>query len=107
MVLNRFKQEIDSNAFFHRFVDLTCKEILGRIRSKFSELPIPDATVTLDGETLVAEAQSEKEQLYEYLKEELEKVDVGNMIEGDANNAENINRQLSYNPMGIYTFGGG
>jgi hypothetical protein len=85
----------------------TCKEILGRIRSKFSELPIPDATVTLDGETLVAEAQSEKDKLFEYLKEELEKVDVGNMIEGDAANAENINKQLSYNPMGIYTFGGG
>lgn len=82
----------------------TAKEILGRIRSKFSELPIPDATVTLDGESLISEAQEEKQQLKEYLMEELEKIDVGELIESDADAAENINRSLSFNPGGIYLF---
>lgn len=82
----------------------TCKEILGRIRSKFSELPIPDATVTLDGEALVSEGLDEKTALKEYLQEELEKIDVTELISSDADAAENINRQLSYNPMGIYLF---
>ena len=82
----------------------TCKEILGRIRSKFSELPIPDATVTLDGDALISEAQQEKADLKEYLMTELEKIDVSNLIESDANAAENINKQLSYNPGGIYLF---
>lgn len=80
----------------------TCKEILGRIRSKFSTLPIPDAEITLDGDQLISEAQEEKRELKEYLLTELESMDIGTLIEGDANNAENINRSLAYNPMGIH-----
>ena len=78
------------------------KEILGNIRSKFSELPIPDATVTMDGELLRSEGMEKQEQLKEYLLNELEQMDIATLIENDANSAENINRQLSFNPTGIY-----
>jgi hypothetical protein len=80
------------------------KEILGRIRSKFSSLPIPDAEVTLDGDTLISEAQETQRELKEYLLNELEQMDIQKLIEDDANAAENINRQLSFNPAGIYIF---
>jgi len=80
----------------------TCKEILGRIRSKFSELPIPDATVTLDGESLIDEAHTKQEQLKEQLLLDLEEMDIGKLIEADAEAAENINRSLSFTPGGIY-----
>jgi len=93
-----------ANLWVKQYALATAREILGRIRSKFSELPIPDATVTMDGEALISQAQEEKQQLKEYLRDELEKIDVGNLIEGDANSAENINKQLSYNPGGIFLF---
>lgn len=78
------------------------KEILGRIRSKFSELPIPDATITMDGEALVAEGREEKEQLKEYLSTELEAMNPYKLLEDTANAAENLNKQLGYTPGGIY-----
>lgn len=78
------------------------KEMLGNIRSKFSELPIPDATITLDGELLRSEGMEAQTNLKEYLFNELEAMDVANLIESDAVAAENINKQLSYNPLGIY-----
>jgi len=80
----------------------TTKEILGRIRSKFSALPIPDAEVVLDGESLLSEGQEEKRELKEYLTKELESMDISQLIESDANAAENINKALSFVPMKIY-----
>lgn len=77
----------------------TCKEMLGRIRGKFSELNIPDATVTMDGDSLLSEAQAEKEFLKESLKEQLESMDILTMLEGEADQAEAINRTLSFAPM--------
>lgn len=79
-----------------------CKEILGRIRSKFSELPIPDATITLDGDTLISEAQQQQQELKEYLFNELEQMSTEKLLEGDAMNAENVHKILGYNPLGIY-----
>lgn len=77
----------------------TCKEILGRIRNKYSELPIPDATVTMDGDSLLSEAQQEKELLKEDLKVQLESMDVLTMLQGEADQADAINRTLSFTPM--------
>lgn len=78
------------------------KEMLGRVRSKFAELPIPDATITLDGEALVAEGKEAQEQLKEYLHTELEAMDPYKLLEDSANAAENLNKQLSFTPGGIY-----
>ena len=93
-----------SKRWVKQYTLATAKEILGRIRSKFGALPIPDAEVSLDGEALISEAIDEKDKLKEYLKEELEKIDVQALIESDADAAENINRQLSFNPGGIWIF---
>ena len=43
-----------------------CKESLGRIRSKYKSTSTP---LELDGETLVQEAQQEKERLHQELSE--------------------------------------
>ena len=48
------------------------KELLGIVRSKYGNIPIPNAEVSLDGDTLRAEATAEKEQLIEQLRENLE-----------------------------------
>lgn len=52
---------------------LACaKETLGLIRSKYQQIPIPNAEVTLDGDALRGEAQTEKENLITQLRETLE-----------------------------------
>ena len=50
------------------------KELLGAIREKYNEIPIPDATVSLDGAALRAEAQVEKDALVTQLREKLEEL---------------------------------
>ena len=39
------------------------KEILGAVREKYSQVPIPGSEVSLDGAALRAEAQTEKDNL--------------------------------------------
>jgi hypothetical protein len=52
---------------------LACaKETLGNVRGKYQQIPIPNAEVTLDGDTLRSEAQTEKENLIQQLRETLE-----------------------------------
>ena len=91
-----------SQRWVKQYTYALCKEVLGNIRSKFSEMPIPDATITMDGELLRSEGQEAQAKLKEHLFNELEAMSIGTLIEGQANSAEILNKQLSYNPMGIY-----
>ncbi len=78
------------------------KEVLGRIRSKFSSLPIPDNEVNMDGETLVTEGIEEQALLKEKLYEQLDNMKISTILESSAQDAESINTALSYTPGGIY-----
>lgn len=93
----------NSNAqiWVKRYTLALCKEILGRIRGKFSELAIPDASVQMDSDALLSEAATEKEALVSWLMEQLEAMSVGELIRSDAENSEAIHKTLSYNPGGI------
>ena len=46
---------------FYRYLLAQCKEIVGRIRSKYDSLPSANGQVVLDGKTLLDEAKIEKE----------------------------------------------
>jgi len=48
---------------FTRWVRAKCKEIVGRIRSKYDSMPAAGGTITLDGATLLAESKEEFEKL--------------------------------------------
>ena len=48
------------------------KEMLGSIRGKYQQLPIPGSETTLDYGRLLSEAQAEKEALVIQLREDLE-----------------------------------
>jgi hypothetical protein len=93
----------NSNAqiWVKRYTLALCKEVLGRIRGKFSELAIPDAAVQMDADALLSEATNEKEKLVEWLMEQLEAMSVGELIKSDAENSKAIHETLSYNPGGI------
>lgn len=76
-----------------------CMEMLGWIRSKFSTIPIPNADLTLNGESLLTRAREDKEKLTTQLKEFLENLTNEKLIEQQANIAANINKQLRFVPM--------
>ena len=58
--------------WIQRYSLCVAKEILGRVRSKFQNLPGPGGGSKLDGESLLAEAKEEKALLLEELTTEIE-----------------------------------
>jgi len=61
-----------SRTWIFKYTLALAKELLGIIRSKFSEIPYPDGEIKLDGELLRREAIDEKEALIKELRETLE-----------------------------------
>lgn len=76
-----------------------CKELLGLIRSKFQSIPIPNADLTLNGESLVSAGKEEKDKLQTQMKEFLAQLTHQKLLEADALAAESLNKQLKYVPM--------
>jgi hypothetical protein len=64
------------------------KELLGAIRSKYSNVPIPGSEVTLDGSELRQQAATEKEQLIEELTTTLESMGRKAQLEQKKDEAE-------------------
>jgi hypothetical protein len=81
------------------------KQILGRIRSKFSSIKIPDDEVTMDGEILLSEGIDEQQTMRADLIEMLDSLNLGTLLEGSADDAENLHRQLQFIPTQIFTSG--
>jgi hypothetical protein len=64
------------------------KELLGAVREKYTNIPIPDAEIQLDGASLRAEAQTEKETLITQLRENLEELSRKSQFEIQKNVAD-------------------
>ncbi len=79
-----------------------CKELLGIIRSKYGSVPIPNAEVNLDGETLRSEGTAEKEGLITQLREDLEAASRKNMMEADSEEAARLQEKLQKVPLPIF-----
>lgn len=71
------------------------KELLGAVRSKYSSIPIPGESVTLDGGELRQQAATEKEQLVEELTQTLEAVSKKSQLESKKEQAESMQEILS------------
>jgi len=74
-------------------------EQLGMIRNKFTTVPIPGGTVTLNGGDLVGKGREDKKELVTKLKEMLETLTYDKLIENAATRSENIMKQLSKIPV--------
>jgi hypothetical protein len=74
-------------------------ENLGRVRSKFSNVPVPGESVTLDGTSLISEGRTDRDSLKTALKEMLETLTYDTLIEKSALRAENLQKQLKYIPI--------
>ena len=78
------------------------KELLGAIREKYNEIPIPDASVSLDGAALRSEAQVEKDALITQLRENLEELSRKQQFEIRKNESDFHQDMLRKIPLQIY-----
>lgn len=82
-----------------RWFTAYCKETLARVRGKYSgNLKTPDSEITMDYQSLLTESKDEKSKLEEELKLRLERLRPEKQMEKEALIAENLNKQLKYNP---------
>ena len=78
------------------------KEILGAVREKYSSVPIPGSEVSLDGAALRAEAQTEKDNLIEQLRENLNEVSKKQRMENEAAMVDQQQTVMNKVPLAIY-----
>lgn len=75
---------------------------LGRVRGKFSgSLKSPDAEGTMDYQSLLDEGNKEQADLLVQLSERLVNLTTTKQLERQANEAENLNKALSFRPLKI------
>lgn len=88
--------------WIRRFALSLCKEILGQVRSKFSTVPIPGESVTLNGSALISEAKAEQDKLREELKTTLAELTYNKLAERTAVMTDNVEKVLDKVPNYIF-----
>jgi len=78
------------------------KELLGAIREKYSTIPIPGSDVSLDGAALRSEALTEKDNLIDQLRENLEEVSKKTRMLNEADMSDQQNKILNRVPIPIF-----
>jgi hypothetical protein len=76
-----------------------CKELLGLVRSKIREIPVPGASVTLNGDDLIAKGREDMQRLRDQLKELMESTTYDKILETEATKAENLMKVLRAVPV--------
>jgi hypothetical protein len=76
-----------------------CKELLGLVRSKFSQIPIPGGDLQLNGTDLVSQGREEQANLKEQMNSLLESLTYDKMLEGEATKAGNLQTVLKTVPI--------
>jgi len=88
--------------WIRRYALAVCKEMLGQVRSKFSTLPIPGDSVTLNGPALMSEAKEEKKELKEELNKILDQVTYHKIAETEAKMSDDVQKVSQKIPVLIY-----
>ena len=78
------------------------KEILGYIRGKYGQIPIPDAAVTLNQSDLLSAATAEKNALIERLRGYFDETSRDKLLERRANENDFLQKELNKVPYTIY-----
>jgi hypothetical protein len=79
-----------------------CKEILGYVRGKYTQVPIPGAEVTLNQSDLITAATAEKTNLIERLRTYFDQTSTQALLERKAAESTARQSELSQVPMTIY-----
>jgi len=89
--------------WIRRFALSLCKETLGLVRNKFTTIPIPGESVTLNGDSLLSQAKEEQGMLREELKTVLDEMTYDKLVEQDAEIMEATANLQAKIPMNIFT----
>ena len=79
-----------------------CKEMLGQIRGKFTTLPIPGESVTLNHSELLSQAQTEQQNLKDKLKEMLKEMEYTALAKGDQEITDAAANVIKASPLPIF-----
>jgi hypothetical protein len=88
--------------WIRRFALAVTKEILGQIRGKFSTVPIPGESVTLNFADLLGQAKTEQDALREELKTTLDTLTYAELALKDATLQDSTAKVVQNVPAGIY-----
>jgi hypothetical protein len=88
--------------WIRRMAFALAKEVEGQIRSKMSNIPIPNGDLTLNGPELITDARAEQEALRNELRSILEETTYDKLAAKEAEQAENLQRVIKEVPLGIY-----
>ena len=79
-----------------------CKEMLGQIRGKFTTMPIPGESVTLNHSELLSQAKDEQEKLKSQLMEQLDKMKYVDLAKNDQEMTDAAAAALKNSPLPIF-----
>lgn len=79
-----------------------CKEMLGQIRGKFTTIPIPGESVTLNHSELLSQAKAEQEELKGKLTEMLATTEYKELVKYDAEKADATAKTFAFSPLPIF-----
>ena len=86
----------------YRYTLALAKELLGYIRGKYQQVPVPGSNTTLNQADLLADARAEKADLLLQLRDMLEQTSRRNQLERRANESEFVKTTLQSVPMTIF-----
>jgi len=89
-------------SWIFRYALALSKEMLGMVRGKYSNVPIPNGEVTLNGSDLMSQGQTEKDALITQLREFLEKMTREQMITRQNTEATQMMEIYAKVPLKIY-----
>ena len=79
-----------------------CKEMLGQIRGKFTTIPIPGESVTLNHADLLSQAKEEQQSLKDKLVEMLKEVEYKELVKYDAETSDAVATTFKGSPLPIF-----
>tara|TARA_Y100000310_G_C20605074_1_gene775078 strand:+ start:59 stop:1327 length:1269 start_codon:yes stop_codon:yes gene_type:complete len=88
--------------WIRRFALALTKEMLGQIRGKFAQIPIPGESVTLNASDLLSQAKEEQKSLRDELKAILDDLTYNKVAESDSALQDAAEKVLANVPAGIY-----
>ena len=87
--------------WIRRFALAVTKEILGQVRSKFSNIPVPGDSIVLNGQALITEGREDQMALRDELKGILDELTYSKLLEKDASTADAANSLQQKMPLPI------
>lgn len=87
--------------YIRRLLVAEAKRALGRVRGKFNgSLAVPNSDLTMDYDSLLSEGNEEIKAVFEEYNEFLKKLSTDTHLERKANEAEHLNKSLTFKPLG-------